>query len=84
MRAMNTFQDRIYLAYLIDVHVDPSIAGWFREQGGNIDPEKYALSQLLQWVWRSAIRTDNEISLYLPSQRMRDFFTDWLDTGRIA
>lgn len=84
MRATNTFQDRIYLAYLIDVHVDPSIAGWFREQGGNIDPEKYSLSQLLQWVWRSAIRTDNEISLYLPSQRMRDFFTDWLGTGRIA
>lgn len=83
MRATNSFQSRTFLAYLIDVYIDPSIEGWFREHGGNIDERKYALSQLLQWVWRSAIRTDKEIWLYLPSRRMRDFFTDWLDIEQI-
>ena len=84
MRATNNFQDRTYLAYLIDVYCDPSIEGWFREHGGHINEKKYALSQLLQWAWRSAIRAGNEIWLYLPSQRMRDFFTDWLGIERIA
>lgn len=83
MRATNNYQTRTYLAYLIDVYADPSIESWFRAHGGNIDAKKYALSQLLQWVWRSAIRTGKEIWLYLPSQRMRDFFTDWLDIERI-
>ena len=84
MRATNTFRDRTCLAYLIDVYIDPSIESWFRDHERTIDACTYALSQLLQWVWRSAIRSGNEIWLYLPSQRMRDFFTDWLGIERIA
>jgi len=37
------------------------------------------LSEMVQWVWRSAIREGNEIVLYVPSERMRNLFTNWLE-----
>jgi hypothetical protein len=44
-----------------------------------VDDDQFALSQLVQWVWRSRIREDQPINLYLPSDRMRRLFTEWLD-----
>ena len=38
----------------------------------------YALSALLQWVWRSRIRRSQPIKLFIPSERMRDLFKRWL------
>ena len=70
--------DSIYLAYLVDVCPDPTIATWFRKHGAPLDKEQYALSQLIQWIWRSAIRDRNPIWLYIPSKRMRDMLTKWL------
>lgn len=34
---------------------------------------------MIQWIWRSAIRNGEEISLYLPSKRMRDLLTEWIE-----
>ena len=39
-----------------------------------------ALSEMLQWVWRSAIRDDKPINLYIPSRRMRELLIDWINT----
>ena len=77
-RATNAYQDKYHLAYLINVYCNPIIQGWFRENGGEIDEERYALSQLLQWIWRSRIRKGEPIELYLPSERMRKLLQDWL------
>lgn len=82
-RATNKYNTCNCLAYLINVNPDPNILAWFRKNGGSIDAEQYALSQLLQWIWRSAIREENPIFIYLPSQRMRDLLTDWLGIDRI-
>lgn len=77
-RATNVYQNKYHLAYLINVYCNPIIQGWFRENGGEIDEERYALSQLLQWIWRSRIRKGEPIELYLPSERMRKLLQDWL------
>ena len=48
--------------------------------------DAYALSHLIQWIWRSSIRRqdlpkeDREIHLYLPSRRMREILLNWLDS----
>lgn len=44
----------------------------------NIDEETWALSELIQWLFRSAIREENEINLYIPSKRMRNLLQEWL------
>lgn len=78
-RARNDFADRHYLAYCVNLYMNPTMRNYFAAQGVPIDQDKYALSEMIQWVWRSAIRRGEEIWLYVPSSRMRGLFRDWLE-----
>ncbi len=40
----------------------------------------YALSELIQWIWRGQIRTGKPINLYIPSKRMRTILQVYLDS----
>lgn len=77
-RATNAYGTRHHLAYLINVYDHPYVIRWFKERGVTVDQDAFALSQLLQWIWRSAIRNGEAVDLYLPSSRMRRLLTDWL------
>ena len=77
-RATNEYGSRHHLAYLINVYDNPLLIKWFREHGAIVNEEAFALSQLLQWVWRSAIRNGEPVDLYLPSSRMRRLLMNWL------
>jgi len=90
VRATNKYQHKKALAYLINVFPHTSLTMYFSQRDGlkdiNIDIDKFALSALIQWVWRSRIRRqdlphqERTISLYLPSHRMRTIFKEWLDS----
>lgn len=80
-RATNAYGDRKALAYLINVYVNPYVKRWFEQQGVMVDEEAYALSQMVQWIWRSAIRNGEFVKLYLPSARMRRLLMQWLYEG---
>ncbi|MCT9509257.1 hypothetical protein KTJ05_18660, partial [Acinetobacter baumannii] len=36
-------------------------------------------SEMVQWIWRSAIREGNPINIYVPSSRMRSLLQRWLN-----
>ena len=38
----------------------------------------YALSEMLQWIWRSRIRNGQDINIYIVSKRMRRLLNQWL------
>ncbi|MFB0831536.1 hypothetical protein ACEU2D_18275 [Brevibacillus laterosporus] len=78
-RATNEYKDRTALAYTINRFLHPVIANYFMSKGVKVNDDLYALQELLQWIWRSAIREGNEINLYIPSKRMRDLLIKWLD-----
>ena len=59
------------LIYSVNVFLNPYIVKYFSRKGVRLNEENYALSQLLQWIWRSAIRNNEEINIYIPSSRMR-------------
>ena len=40
--------------------------------GMDINEDIYALSEFMQWVFRSAIRDNKPIHIFLPSERMRN------------
>ena len=44
-----------------------------------MDEDLFALSEMLQFIWRSAIREGKDIHLYIPSSRMRGLLETWLD-----
>lgn len=79
-RATNRYADKTILAYCVNIFVDVGIKKYYTSHGVYVDQDGYALSTMIQWIWRSAIRNGQEIWLYLPSKRMRKLLTDWMDS----
>lgn len=78
-RATNDYSEATHLCYALNKYLDPGIIKFFLYNGIKIDQDLYALSELVQWIWRSAIRNDEEIYIYIPSKRMRRLLLEWLD-----
>lgn len=78
-RATNEFRHKKYLAYCANIFFNPYMKNYFIEKGVKVLEEEYALSELVQWVWRSAIRDGQNINIYIPSSRMRELLTNWLE-----
>ena len=78
-RATNDFKDRINCAYLINRFYNPMINRFFIDKNIIIDEDVWALSELIQWLFRSGIRDGKEINLYIPSSRMRELLKGWLE-----
>jgi hypothetical protein len=74
-RATNNYRGRTCLAYCANIYMNPILKQFFKQHGVVIDEERYALSEMVQWVWRSAIRDGGDISIYIPSSRMREIFS---------
>lgn len=77
-RARNDYKDRHTLMYVVNRYVNPEIVKFFEARNITIDQDAYALSEMLQWIWRSAIRDGEEINLFIQSDRMRKLLIDWL------
>ena len=80
---MNESVDKkfIYITpYLDEVErvIDGCSNRFFVQKGVTVDEETYALSELVQWIFRSQLRDGKEINLYIPSERMRRLLKKWL------
>tara|TARA_B110000090_G_scaffold15580_1_gene15619 strand:- start:67 stop:1407 length:1341 start_codon:yes stop_codon:yes gene_type:complete len=78
-RATNEHRHRTNLAYMINLYMVPIVKTFIESRGVKIDQDQYALSALLQWIFRSAIRDGKPITLFIPSQRMRELLLAWLN-----
>lgn len=76
-RATNEYRDRDIIAYPCNVFANVRIKSVYDKMGAELDQDQYALSTMLQWIWRSAIRDGRDVDLYLPSSRMRDLLLRW-------
>lgn len=79
LRATNKYRHKTTLAYLVNIFQTPDKRNYFLDHGIDFDEDECALSTMLQWIWRSAIRDGQEITIYIPSSRMRKLLEDWLD-----
>jgi hypothetical protein len=77
-RATNEYKGKKALAYIANRFTNPCIKQFFNANGVEIDEDKIALSELVQWIFRSAIRDGKEVYLYIPSKRMRSLLQNWL------
>lgn len=78
-RATNDYSETTHLCYCLNVYPHVGVTQFFLQHSIDIDQDRYALAELLQWIWRSNIRQDGEIWIYIPSKRMRKLLLDWLD-----
>ncbi len=79
-KAVNTYRDRNCLVYAVNVFMNVSEKQFYQQCGIEVNEDEYALSVMLQWIWRSAIRTGEDIYIYIPSKRMRKLLVDWIDS----
>lgn len=78
-RATNEYREKNVVGYMINLYPSPIFKNFFVSRNIELDEDKYALSELVQFIWRSAIRDNKEIWVYLPSKRMRTLFVNWID-----
>jgi hypothetical protein len=79
-RATNEHIEKRSMAYLCNVFPNPMIGNYLNGQGIKFNSDLYALSEMLQWIWRSQIRRYDPIHLFVPSERMRSLLYLWLNT----
>jgi hypothetical protein len=78
-KATNEYIEKRSLAYLANRFSLPVIKSYFEERGISVNDEVYALSEMVQWLWRSGIRRSDPIAVFVPSDRMRRLLRLWLD-----
>lgn len=79
MKATNEYRGRTVLAYCVNIFASPQKVQFFERHGIKYDEDGYALSTMIQWIWRSAIRDGKEVDLYIPSRRMRSLLMAWIE-----
>ena len=77
-RATNDYQDRHYILYGCNLFFNPLMKQYFQQQDIKVQEDNWALSMLVQFVCRSAMRCGEKVYLYIPSKRMREMFMDYL------
>lgn len=78
-RATNQYSDRHNIAYLVNRYISTVVKQFFVTHGVEVLEDEFALSEMVQFIWRSAIRRGEAISVYVPSSRMRRLLESWLD-----
>ena len=75
---MNEYKDRVSVAYPINKFMNPYVKKFFENNKVTVDEDGFAISEMLQFIWKSAIREGKKISLYIPSIRMRTLLKKWI------
>lgn len=78
-KATNEYRKRDCLVYIANLFMNVNEKKFYQKYGINVDENIYALSIMVQWIWRSAIRDGEEVYLYIPSKRMRTLLKNWIE-----
>lgn len=77
-RATNEYINKHYVAYLINCYLNPYEVKFFSARNITINQDLYALSELIQFIYRSAVRNGEDIYVYIPSNRMRGLLQNYI------
>jgi len=99
-RGTNKYSDCTHAIYLYDQHPNPQFLTFLGMERSADEARRfvdaYALTELVQWLFRSAIRKGgvngtslpyrprSNVCVYLPSGRMRNLLLNWLLSGRVC
>ena len=78
-KATNDYGDKHNIAYLCNIYPNPELVKASSARGFSVREDIYAISEMVQFIWRSAIRNNEEVNLYIPSKRMRTLLQNWLN-----
>ena len=79
LRATNNYAEKSTCIYLVNRNYNPIIKRWFKSKDIEVNNNYYKLGGAIQWIFRSRIRKDEPINLYIPSIAVRSLFISWLN-----
>ena len=76
-RGTNNYSHCSHAVYLYEQNANPVLLQWL---GANTRAfrDAYALSEMIQWIWRTQIRNGEPVCVYMPSKKMRVIVGRWL------
>ena len=79
-RATNEYADKDVVIYCANIFPNSGVEKYLHHSSNfNISRKKYALSNALQFIYRSAIRKDKKIQIIIPSVAVKNLIIDWID-----
>ena len=73
------FTDRTSLAFIMNIYIPTELKTLCKDTYDiDLSSDDFALRLMLRWVFQSAIRNGQPITVYIPSMRMRHLFLKWL------
>jgi hypothetical protein len=84
-RGSNRWIKCTHLIYLYCQNPNPSVTSYLDVKGREFD-DAFALTELVQWMFRSGIRKKkpDHITVAIPTERMRNLLINWLDRGIVS
>jgi len=81
-KATNMYRKRDLCLCLVNIYPNVNIQYYLQNYAEKVEPDAYALAEVLQFIWRGCIRDPNgaNMKLYLPSPRMKALVKAWLET----
>lgn len=77
-KATNDYADKSVCIYLANRFMNPVTKQFFTSRSIDVNEDLFALSELVQWIFRSRIRKGEDIHIYVPSERMRNILEKYL------
>ena len=78
-KATNNYRDYKLCMYPININKRPTEISYLSERGVDFNKELYALSEMIQFIWRGCIRQGQPMKVLVVSKRMRKLLEDWIN-----
>jgi len=79
-KATNKYAHTTTLAYALNLFMPVPLKRYLESRGVDVNEDLWSLNEMLQWIFRSAIRNNMPIYIYVPNRRMRELLIDWKNT----
>jgi hypothetical protein len=84
-RATNDYAEKSVALHAYNRYVNRVVQAYLQDYGSELDAvpddDQFALSEMVQWLWRTRIRNDQPIDVYILPSRMERLLKKWLEGG---
>lgn len=79
IRATNNYRNYSLCMYAVNIFKNPIEVNYLRANNIEPDEDMFALSEMIQFIWRGAIRQGKPMKVLILSERMRNLLIKWLE-----
>jgi len=81
-RASNAYANKTVMVHVYNRYPMKKVSDFLNMHKIAYSSDVFALNEMAQWCWRSAIRNGEKITVTVLSKRMRGLLEKWLDTDK--